>query len=172
MEDKREQMEEIKEENPSNEGQPFQEDSTSVQPMKEKEEAGIEQVYQKEQNKEITDAGDEERVIVMVEENQLLDGIKEGKDKINGEKVGESQIGLAKKPKQGSKQSLMKAKPTIPQPFSLSTEKRMSSKEKRGSIDFSSENMKRKPKQRHGSMDFKNSDSQPRLSRSVSLSHR
>ncbi|XWS62173.1 hypothetical protein CRYUN_Cryun07bG0188300 [Craigia yunnanensis] len=182
MEEKREHTQQINEENPSKEGQPIEEDKY-LQPMKEKE--GIKQVYQKEKNKEITDAHDEdkqeERVIIMLEENQLLDGIKEEKDRngediivenqvLKAEKVGENQTALAKKPKQGSKQSL-KAKPTIPQPFSLSTEKRLS-KEKRGSIDFSSENMKRKPKQRHGSMDFKNSFSQPRLSRSVSLSHR
>ncbi|XVF52001.1 hypothetical protein PTKIN_Ptkin04bG0230200 [Pterospermum kingtungense] len=157
MEEQREHAQQMKEENPSKEG--------------------IEQVCQKEQNKEITDAGDEdkpeERVILMVEENRSPDGIGEeeeedrnGEDTIvenrvvKAEKVGESRTGLVKKPKQGSKQSL-KAKPTIPQPFSLSTEKRMSK-----------ENMTRKPKQRHGSMDFKNSQPQPRLSRSVSLSHR
>ncbi|XVF11063.1 hypothetical protein REPUB_Repub07fG0237200 [Reevesia pubescens] len=180
MEEKRGRK--TQQENSSEEEKLTQEDKSS-QPMKERE--GIEQVYQKEQGKEITDARNvdeqEERVIPMVEENQLLDGIKEEKNRngediivenqvLKAEKVGESQIGLAKKPKQGSKQSL-KAKPTIPQPFSFSTEKRMS-KERRGSIDFSSENMQRKPKERHGSMDFKNSYSQSRLSRSVSLSHK
>ncbi|EOY25132.1 Uncharacterized protein TCM_016545 [Theobroma cacao] len=151
--------------------------------MKEKD--GVKQVHQNEQIKEVTDARDEDmqddRVIPMLEENQLLDDKKEEKDRngeeinvenqvLKSEKVGDSQIDLAQKPKQGSKQSL-KTKPTIPQPFSLSTAKRMS-KDKRGSINFSSENMKRKPKERQGSMDFKNSYSQPRLSRSVSLSHK
>ena len=74
----------------------------------------------------------------MLVENQSLAGIKEEKDRngediivdnqvLKAEKVGESQIGLAKKPKQGSKQN-QRAKPTIPQPFSLSTEKSMSRK--------------------------------------------
>ncbi|XVE57417.1 hypothetical protein DITRI_Ditri04bG0089300 [Diplodiscus trichospermus] len=123
----------------------------------------------------------EERLVFMHEENQLLDGTIEEKDRngediivenqvMKAEKVGEIETGIAKKQKQGSKQSL-KAKPTVPQPFSLSTEKRMS-KEKQWSVDFSSENMKRKPNQRHGSMDFNNSYSQPTLSRSVSSSHR
>ncbi|OMO77325.1 hypothetical protein CCACVL1_15079 [Corchorus capsularis] len=78
----------------------------------------------------------------------------------------------SKKPKQGSKQSLKAAKPTIPQPFTLSTEKRMS-RERRGSVDFSADiSKKTKPRQRHGSMDFNNSYSQPRLSRSASLSNK
>ncbi|OMO93295.1 hypothetical protein COLO4_16995 [Corchorus olitorius] len=78
----------------------------------------------------------------------------------------------SKKPKQGSKQCLKAAKPTIPQPFTLSTEKRMS-RERRGSVDFSADiSKKTKPRQRHGSMDFNISYPQPRLSRSASLSNK
>ncbi|KAF8027192.1 hypothetical protein BT93_E0182 [Corymbia citriodora subsp. variegata] len=68
-----------------------------------------------------------------------------------------------KKPKEAAKQ---KAKVTVPQPFSLATERRMS-QERRASVDFSSTTEKRTPRERRGSVDLNNA--QPKLSKSMSL---
>ncbi|KAL7164849.1 hypothetical protein ACSBR2_040692 [Camellia fascicularis] len=77
---------------------------------------------------------EEDKVIHMIEANQLQGDVKEQRQENEAGKVGKSQTDSIKKLKQGSKQNI-KAKGTIPQPFCLATEKRMS-RERRGSMDF------------------------------------
>lgn len=81
----------------------------------------------------------------------------------NVRNAAESQKDPVKKPKEAAKQ---KAKVTVPQPFSLATERRMS-QERRAPVDFSSPTEKRTPGERRGSVDFNNT--QPKLSKSRSL---
>lgn len=105
----------------------------------------------------------------MLGENQL----PKDTEKERQENKGEISVGLqtdsSKKSKEGLKQNA-KGKHTIPQPFSLATETRMS-KERRGSMDFSAANdPERRLKEKLGSFDFK--DPQPKLSKSVSLKHK
>ncbi|XP_059656830.1 protein WVD2-like 7 isoform X2 [Cornus florida] len=91
------------------------------------------------------DSNQTERVIPMLEAKQLLDNMTEERHENEAEvkvenrameegRDGDGQTDSSKKLKQGSKHNL-KAKVTIPQPFSLATEKRMS-REKRGSMDL------------------------------------
>lgn len=75
--------------------------------------------------------------------------------------IRENQTNTSKKSsKEGSEQK-HKAKRTVPQPFRLVTEKRMS-RERRDSMDFSKAIEERRTKEKRGSIDFK--DSQPKLS--------
>ncbi|XP_030533691.1 protein WVD2-like 3 isoform X2 [Rhodamnia argentea] len=89
--------------------------------------------------------------------------IKEEYKALDARNAGESQKDPVKKPKEAAKQ---KAKVTVPQPFSLATERRMS-RERRASGDFSSSTEKKARRERRGSADFTNL--QPKLSKSNSL---
>ncbi|KAL9368989.1 hypothetical protein Peur_040188 [Populus x canadensis] len=83
---------------------------------------------------------------IEVEKPQIPKEIKEEKNESKAEtviddnkqsqakKVGVNQADIAKKPKQAPKQ-IPKMKITVPQPFSLATDKRMS-RERRASVDF------------------------------------
>lgn len=81
----------------------------------------------------------------------------------DGRSAGESPKDPVKKPKEAAKQ---KTKVTVPQPFSLATERRIS-RERRASVDFSSSTEKRTPREKRGSIEFNNM--QPKLSKSTSL---
>lgn len=117
-----------------------------------------------------------EKVIPMLEKNQS----PEDTEKERNENEAEISVGSeggkgagektepSKKSKEGSKR-IVKPKFTVPQPFSLATEKRMS-KERRRSVDFSAANEERMPKQKLGSLDSK--APQLGLSRSSSLTHK
>ncbi|OWM88271.1 hypothetical protein CDL15_Pgr003683 [Punica granatum] len=91
--------------------------------------------------------------------------------KTSGEEVnaGDKLKDSVKKPKEASKQNPCKAtNHTIPRPFLLATEKRMS-RERRASVDFSFNEEKRSlTRERRGSLDF-NEMQQRKLSKSVSL---
>ncbi|KAI9401585.1 hypothetical protein POPTR_001G140400v4 [Populus trichocarpa] len=105
------------------------------------EESGVVQNYVREvENKEEKADG------IEVEKPQIPKEIKEEKNESKAEtaiddnkqsqakKVGVNQADIAKKPKQAPKQ-IPKMKITVPQPFSLATDKRMS-RERRASVDF------------------------------------
>ncbi|KAJ4829391.1 hypothetical protein Tsubulata_014534, partial [Turnera subulata] len=87
---------------------------------------------------------------------------------LEARKVGENQADPSKKPKLAPKKAA-KAKTTVPQPFSLATEKRMS-RERRASVDLSSVTEKKVIKERRASLDFK--DLEPKLTKSASLKHK
>lgn len=148
------------------------------------EKKDIRQSHQQEQTEEEkpdkqVEADQEEKDIPMLEENQLLvledpeEGRHENKAKINvesqAEKVGDSQTNSSSKKSKELSEQKLKAKHTIPQPFRLATEKRMS-KERRGSTDFSTAIEERRSKEKRGSIDF--NDSQPKLSKTVSSNHK
>lgn len=86
-------------------------------------------------------------------------------------RVEESQDST-RKSNQGSKLPILKIKATVPQPFCLATEKRILSRERRGSVDFSPlTETKSMPRERRGSVEFKDLQG-PKLTKSVSLSHK
>ena len=96
-------------------------------------EPNLEQDQSEEEEKpnDHAEIGEEIKAIPMIEATQLED-VKE-----QGHAIGAAggQTETLKKSKQGSKQDLKKPKVTIPQPFSFTTERRMS-RERRGSMDF------------------------------------
>lgn len=86
-------------------------------------------------------------------------------------RVEESQDST-RKSNQGSKLPILKIKATVPQPFCLATEKRILSRERRVSVDFSPlTETKSMPRERRGSVEFKDLQG-PKLTKSVSLSHK
>lgn len=109
-----------------------------------------------------------EKIIPMLQDNQLPAHMMEEGNERNVSKIARAEDirkESLKKPNQGSKPS-PKLKTTVPQPFSLATDKRMS-RERRSSVDFSSVTEKKLPRERRGSVDFKNS--LPILSKCASL---
>ncbi|KAI6707539.1 hypothetical protein NL676_010501 [Syzygium grande] len=128
------------------------------------------------EDKKVAVRQDRPKVVPHVEDEHSLEHLKDRDLQIETEKeiieeyqaqdahnAGESRKDPVKKPKEAAKQ---KARVTVPQPFSLATERRMS-RERQASIDFSSSAEKRTPRERRGSVDLNNM--QPKLSKSRSL---
>ncbi|KAA8525862.1 hypothetical protein F0562_007717 [Nyssa sinensis] len=131
--------------------------------MEDKEEIkpSVEQDQNKDEKPHKEDeTGKEDKVIAILEANQLQEDMtkerheNEAEVRVENRAIEEGKVSgsqnISSKKKQGSKPNL-KTKVTIPQPFSLATEKRMS-------------------RERRGSMDFK--DSNPILSKSTSLNYK
>ncbi|XP_031248864.1 protein WVD2-like 3 [Pistacia vera] len=147
-----------------------------MEEIQQKEE--IKQIVLEEQNENPTNKQQE------VAEKEELDHLKVDEDEkivpvLNNNaaqqaagRVEGNQKDRARKLNQGSKLSNLKSKATVPQPFSLATEKRILSRERLASVDFSSlTETKSMPKERRGSVDSKDLQ-RPKLTKSVSLSHK
>ncbi|XP_062147119.1 protein WVD2-like 3 [Alnus glutinosa] len=141
-----------------------------------------EQTEEEKPDEQVEAAADhEEKVISMLEKNQLPEDtdqkerhenkaeISVGSSKLSGKDGEGRQTDSSKKSKEGSKRNA-KEKHTVPQPFSFATDKRMSKERRSSSMDFSAANEERRSKEKRGSIDFK--APQPKLSKSFSINHK
>lgn len=144
----------------------------------------MEEIQQKEEIKHIVQEEHNENPTIKqqeVAEKEELDNAKVGEDEKNitglennvaqqaAGRVERNQKDPARKLNQGSKLPSLKSKATVPQPFSLATEKRILSRERLGSVDFSS--LTETKSERRGSVGSKDFQ-RPKLIKSVSLSHK
>ncbi|KAJ0113560.1 hypothetical protein Patl1_03524 [Pistacia atlantica] len=148
-----------------------------MEEIQQKEE--IKQIVQEEQNENPTnkqqEAAEKEELdnLKVNEDEKIIPVLDNNAAQQAAGRVERNQKDPARKLYQGSKLPNLKLKATVPQPFSLATEKRIMSRERLGSVDFSSlTETKSMPKERRGSVESKDLQRPNKLTKSVSLSHK